>query len=129
MKKTGSFFFHLVLEYIIRTVVVLAIFLLLTILAIYMAVKAINLPHVGIENHENILFQKQFNKINVEEIAGRDGSLDILDENLQVVYPKESTSTYTVADIENISHLNYFNAITTIEEFYDDNNQKKNTNS
>ncbi|QOR34928.1 HAMP domain-containing histidine kinase [Clostridium sp. 'deep sea'] len=125
MKKTGSFFFHLVLEYIIRTVVVLAIFLLLTILAIYMAVKAINLPHVGIEKHENILFQKQFNKINIEEIAGRDGSLEILDENLQVVYPKDSNSVYTVADIESISHLNYFNAITTIEEFYDDNNQKK----
>lgn len=109
-KKNKSFFSLLIKNYIAFTVVNIIVLLIIVIAWMIFTSRSLNMPIGTIQSQISILENRDFHKFQVEDIAGANGYIEILDKSGKVIYNSRKTfsrKAYTsreiscIADIEN----------------------------
>lgn len=82
----GSIFSLLINNYILFTVIIIISAILISSVSNYF-IFSNNYAYLGLtEKYQNYLKEEKFNKLNLKEITGEEGSIEILDENYNLIY-------------------------------------------
>ena len=82
----GSIFSLLINNYILFTVIIIISAIVISGVSNYFILSN-NYAYLGLtEKYQNYLKEEKFNKLNLKEITGEEGSIEILDENYNLIY-------------------------------------------
>lgn len=102
-KNRGSIFSLLICNYIAFTIAIAVTVSIISLLGILLFSKRADIP-IGITEKEvSLLYKENYNKLNLAKIAGKDGVIEILDENNIVIYSVgngEKVKSYTNRELE-----------------------------
>lgn len=102
-KNRGSIFSLLICNYIAFTIAIAVTVSIISLLGILLFSKRADIP-IGITKKEvSLLYNENYNKLNLAKIAGKDGVIEILDENNIVIYSVgngEKVKSYTNRELE-----------------------------
>ncbi len=120
MRIRDGLFFALIKNNVIRTVV--GILMLLVTAALFLVlvfVKITNIPEFRIEEQMGILRSGDFESLDVNEINRGNGTIEILNEELNIVYSTGVENQYTNEDIEQIIPISLLGGTFTKTEYYE----------
>ena len=82
----GSIFSLLINNYILFTVIIIISAILISSVSNYFIFGNYDATLGLTEKYQNYLKEEKFNKLNLKEITGEEGSIEILDENYNLIY-------------------------------------------
>ena len=84
--RRGSIFSLLINNYILFTVIIIISAILINNVSNYLIFGDYDATLGLTEKYQNYLKEEKFNKLNLKEITGEDGTIEILDENYNLIY-------------------------------------------
>lgn len=126
-RKQHGIFLLLIKYYVIFTIIVMVCGVAISCIANLILEKTSNFSLVISDEQKLILSEENFNKLNVKEIAGVDGVIEILDENNNIIYnsnKNHNKDSYTERELSFIPTYDCCNNDTTVYEFFNENNEK-----
>ncbi|WP_052406604.1 sensor histidine kinase [Clostridium culturomicium] len=106
-KNRGSIFSLLIGNYIAFTIAIVVTVSIITSLGLLLISKRSDIP-VGItEKEESLLYKEKYSRLNPTKIAGKEGIIEILDENNNVIYSVgdgKKVKSYTQRELEFIKN-------------------------
>ena len=84
--RRGSIFSLLINNYILFTVIIIISAILISSVSNYFIFGNYDATLGLTEKYQNYLKEEKFNKLNLKEITGEEGSIEILDENYNLIY-------------------------------------------
>ena len=84
--RRGSIFFLLINNYILFTVIIIISAILINNVSNYLIFGDYDAILGLTKKYQNYLKEEKFNKLNLKEITGEDGTIEILDENYNLIY-------------------------------------------
>ena len=84
--RRGSIFSLLINNYILFTVIIIISAILITNVSNYLIFGDYDAILGLTKKYQNYLKEEKFNKLNLKEITGEDGTIEILDENYNLIY-------------------------------------------
>ncbi|MDU4891827.1 MAG: HAMP domain-containing sensor histidine kinase [Clostridium sp.] len=106
-KNRGSIFSLLIGNYIAFTIAIVVTVSIITSLGLLLISKRADIP-VGItEKEESLLYKEKYSRLNSTKIAGKEGIIEILDENNNVIYSVgdgKKVKSYTQRELEFIKN-------------------------
>lgn len=106
-KNRGSIFSLLIGNYIAFTIAIVVTVSIITSLGLLLISKRADIP-VGItEKEESLLYKEKYSRLNPTKIAGKEGIIEILDENNNVIYSVgdgKKVKSYTQRELEFIKN-------------------------
>lgn len=120
-KRSKSLFFTLIKSNIIRAVVGLVLLILLVIMFMMVLVFSFNFPTNAIASQLELLKSHNYENLNIEKIVAKDGFIEILNENNEVIFPAHKKGTYRDQDIISIPDIKLLFLTVEKKEYYKDN--------
>jgi signal transduction histidine kinase len=103
-------------NYVVTSIATLIVTILAGLSLAFIAYQLLFHPSSGIEKNEEALLSGKFNDLNIEEIAGVDGHIEIVDSTGNVVFPDDVDNFIPLEDVNSIPSISLL-TINTITRF------------
>ena len=127
--RRGSIFSLLINNYILFTVIIIISAILINNVSNYLIFGDYDATLGLTKKYQNYLKEEKFNKLNLKEIAGEDGTIEILDENYNLIYSlgKDiNKEKYNEDEINAIPNYRKDDTYLNIYDYYSENGESYN---
>lgn len=124
--RRGSIFSLLINNYILFTVIIIISAILINNVSNYLIFGDYDATLGLTKKYQNYLKEEKFNKLNLKEITGEDGTIEILDENYNLIYSlgKDiNKEKYNEDEINAISNYRKDDTYLNIYDYYSENGE------
>ena len=124
--RRGSIFSLLINNYILFTVIIIISAILINNVSNYLIFGDYDAILGLTKKYQNYLKEEKFNKLNLKEITGEDGTIEILDENYNLIYSlgKDiNKEKYNEDEINAISNYRKDDTYLNIYDYYSENGE------
>ena len=126
--KGSSFFSLLIKNYVLFTIVNIIILYAICVMGIYIMSRSLDYPYSEPSSQRDILESGNYEKLNVNKIAGNRGYIEILDEKNKVIYRsgkiEKKVNSYTDKEVEYIPNYEENTFSTKLKKYKDKNNKE-----
>lgn len=126
--KKKSFFNLLIKNYVLFTITNAIIVCAMFFIGILITDKFLGFPYGHPKNQLDILEKGNYTELNIKDLVGKNGSIQILDKNNKVIYKsnkkKEQIASYTNNELKYIPEYDEYESSIHLKTYKDKNNKK-----